>query len=350
MKAASAGMQAHLAGDALTLATLWRVTRVDGALFTFTDHDRDIVYGGDTYRAALGYRRAAVSSGADLAVDETELEGLLDAASITEADLRAGRWDGAEVRIFLVNWANLANGEIKVRRGTLGEVTLRDDGSYRAELRGLAQRLQAPIGSLYQPECRADLGDAKCKIPLRPPVRQSSAAYALGAFMRVGVSGPIATTYDEGGAIWECTTAGTAAASDPGGWAGSGPITDGSVVWAKRTAWTRPATIATVSSSVSYVLTADDIGTYADGWFDGGVAIWETGVNAGVAREVLSWTQASRALLLFAPPPLTPEPTDILRIQPGCDKRWSTCGTRFANRLNFRGEPHVPGAAGLLPA
>jgi len=32
----------------------------------------------------------------------------------------------------------------------------------------------------------------------------------------------------------------------------------------------------------------------------------------------------------------------VFRIQPGCDKRLVTCRTKFANRLNFRGEPHVP--------
>jgi uncharacterized phage protein (TIGR02218 family) len=27
----------------------------------------------------------------------------------------------------------------------------------------------------------------------------------------------------------------------------------------------------------------------------------------------------------------------------GCDKRLETCRDRFANTLNFRGEPHLPG-------
>ena len=40
------------------------------------------------------------------------------------------------------------------------------DGSFRAELRGLAQPLQSTVGSLYQAECRADLGDARCKVDL----------------------------------------------------------------------------------------------------------------------------------------------------------------------------------------
>jgi len=357
MKTISAGLLAHIQGEALTLATLWRVVRADGTVFTFTDHDADIAYGGETYLAAVGYERSAIASGAELAVDETELLGLLDAASIDADELRAGLWDYAEVRIFAVNWADLTQGELKLRRGRLGEVIARDDGSFRAELRGLAQPLQATIGGLYQPECRADLGDVRCGLPLRPAVRANSTAYTAstpavrGSFMRVSVAGgAIADSRDEGGAIWECTTSGTSAASDPGGWAAGLPgdtVTDGSVVWTKRTAWTRPAEIAAVTDSVTLVLTGHDIETYADDWFTGGVAIWETGANAGVAREVVDWTQGSTTLSLFSPPPFVPTPGDVIRIQPGCDHSSARCKI-FGNFLNFRGEPFVPGAPAMV--
>jgi uncharacterized phage protein (TIGR02218 family) len=283
MKSVSGGLATHLVGESLTLATLWRVTRVDGTVFTFTDHDRDISYGGEDYLAALGYQRAAVASGSQLAVDETELLGLLDAASIDEAELRAGLWDGATVRIFVVNHADLTQGELKVRKGTLGEVIISDDGSFRAELRGLAQPLQQTIGSLAQAECRADLGDARCGLDL----------------------------------------------SYPG-------------------SWTAQDTIATVTDSVTLVLTGTGTSLLADGWFDGGVAIWQTGDNAGVAREVVGWTQGTLTLELLGPPPFAPAPTDVLHIQSGCDKRWATCRDKFNNKLNFRGEPLVPGANALM--
>ncbi|PWS34550.1 hypothetical protein DFH01_23695 [Falsiroseomonas bella] len=278
MKAISAGLAAHLAGQATTLATLWRVQRRDGAVFTFTDHDRDIAYGGETYLAALGYQRAAIATGASLAVDETELLGLLDSAALDPAELRAGLWDHAEVRIFAVNYANLADGGMKLRRGRLGEVIARDDGSFSAELRGLAQPLQAVIGAVYQPECRADLGDARCKLNL-----------AFGA------------------------------------------------------GWTQQASVEAVVDSTTLVLADDGIGGFASTYFEGGVAIWQSGPNAGVAREVLAWDQGSRTLSLFAPPPVAPTVGDVLHLQPGCDKRKATCQAVFDNYLNFRGEPFVPG-------
>ena len=45
---------------------------------------------------------------------------------ITEDDLRAGQYDFAEVRMFLVNHENLGQGILKLRRGWLGEVAIRD--------------------------------------------------------------------------------------------------------------------------------------------------------------------------------------------------------------------------------
>jgi len=56
------------------------------------------------------------------------------ADGITEEDLRTGKCDFAEVRMFRVNYENLAQGILKLRRGWLGEVTIRD-GMYVAELR-----------------------------------------------------------------------------------------------------------------------------------------------------------------------------------------------------------------------
>ena len=35
-------------------------------------------------------------------------------------------------------------------------------------------------------------------------------------------------------------------------------------------------------------------------------------------------------------------------IAAGCDKSFVTCGARFANRVNFRGFPHMPGADAVL--
>jgi hypothetical protein len=55
VKAVSTALAAHLAGPVTTLATCWRITRTDGVVFRFTDHNRDLVVDGEVYEASAGY-------------------------------------------------------------------------------------------------------------------------------------------------------------------------------------------------------------------------------------------------------------------------------------------------------
>jgi uncharacterized phage protein (TIGR02218 family) len=48
-------------------------------------------------------------------------------------------------------------------------------------------------------------------------------------------------------------------------------------------------------------------------------------------------------LSLARPLPLAPQVGDAINITMGCDKAFATCKTRFANILNFRGQPTLPG-------
>jgi uncharacterized phage protein (TIGR02218 family) len=161
----SAALAQHLASEVTTLATCWQITRRDGEALGFTDHVRDLVVDGVTYRAASGYTRTAIRGTADLAVDNLDVESVFSDDGITEQDLRAGKYDFAEIRMFLANYQDLAQGILKLRRGWLGEVTIRD-GMYVAELRGMTQKLQMTVGEVYAPDCSADLGDARCGIDL----------------------------------------------------------------------------------------------------------------------------------------------------------------------------------------
>jgi uncharacterized phage protein (TIGR02218 family) len=163
MKSVSANLAAHAAGEALTMCTCWKVTRADGLIFGFTDHNLPLSISGVTYKALTGHTASSVESTADLSVDNLEVTSFLDDASITELDLLAGVWNHAVVEIFRVNYLALADGTMSVRKGHLGEVRVRGKGAI-AELRGLAQVLQQTIGEVYSPSCRADLFDTRCKL------------------------------------------------------------------------------------------------------------------------------------------------------------------------------------------
>lgn len=222
MKTVSLDFANHLAQEVTTLATCWKLIRRDGTTLFFTDHDRDLEVDGDLYLSAIGYSRTAIDNDISMGVDNLDVMGFLDSDAITEIDLRAGAYDFAEVYVFMVNWDDLSQGILKQRRGWLGEVTLAENGVFHAELRGLTQALSQTIGEVYSPECRADLGDSRCKIPIQPPVIQRSTDYTLGDFVRVAtLSDSNVDSTSEGeqylyeNRIYEVTRAGHTGVTEP---------------------------------------------------------------------------------------------------------------------------------------
>ena len=161
------GLFQHLAGGQTTVCRAWLVTRRDGIRLGFTDHDRDLSFEGAVFRAESGLTARALQQTTGLAVDNTEAVGALSDVSVSDADLLAGRFDAAEVRAWLVNWANPEE-RLEQFRGTLGEVT-RAAGAFRAELRGLTEALNQPQGRVYQRRCSAVLGDGQCRFDLAQP-------------------------------------------------------------------------------------------------------------------------------------------------------------------------------------
>ena len=76
------------------------------------------------------------------AVDNLDLVGVFAEGGLVEDEVRAGLFDGAEIRVSFVNCQDADSyGEIKLRKGTLGEVRLTPQGHFTAELRGLSQPL-----------------------------------------------------------------------------------------------------------------------------------------------------------------------------------------------------------------
>ncbi len=167
MRAIPSALQEKLDSGVTTLAHCWRLTRRDGVVLGFTDHDRDIAFDGAVFLPDSGATGSALSVSADLAADNADIEGALSASALSGEDLAAGRYDGARVEIFRVNWAAPAQ-RVLVKKGVIGEVT-RNGRAFRAELRGISHLLDQPQGRVYQRLCDANLGDSKCGVDLDDP-------------------------------------------------------------------------------------------------------------------------------------------------------------------------------------
>ena len=165
MRTASSPLNAHLAGEVTSLAICWKLTLVDTSVMGFTDHTSDLTISSQLYKAATGFSPTSIETKDRFSVDNLDVAGVLDTASITEADIMAGKYDFAEIEIFMVNVTDLTQGTITHRRGWLGEVSLKNS-QFIAEVRGLTQKLSQNIVELYSPTCRAIFGDTRCKVNL----------------------------------------------------------------------------------------------------------------------------------------------------------------------------------------
>ncbi len=196
----SDALAAHLAGGAATVARAWQVTRKDGVVLGFTDHDRDLRWGGVDFRAGSGLAAGVLEQATGLSVDNAEALGALTDDAVTEADLVAGRYDGAEVVGWLVNWDSPAERRVEFR-GRIGAIS-RNGVAFTAELRGLSEALNVEAGASYRRQCAAELGDGRCGFDLATPGFRLAGTLADatdGAVMEVtGIAGAPEGWFDQG--------------------------------------------------------------------------------------------------------------------------------------------------------
>lgn len=279
MREVPPSLAASLAGPATTLAYCWRLTRTDGAVLGFTDHDETLQFDGTAFEAATGLTAGEAEAELGLAAGTQEVEGALSSLAIDEADIRAGRYDGAKVEIFLVDWQQPGE-PMLLEIAELGEVR-RGGQAFTAELRGIESRLDQQKGRIYRRRCDAVLGDARCGVDVAAEGRTVEMVLLRETAGALTVSG----------------------LDDPGRFAG------GRLTW----------------------LSGDAAG------LSGEIAGIGEGAAPGETRITL--VEACAAALA---------PGDRMRLVIGCDKSFETCRGKFANGLNFRGFPHIPGTDAAL--
>ena len=148
-----------------TLALCWRLERRDGVALGFTTHDRDLEIGGLLYRAAPGMLPSAIALSDGFEAESLDVEGALTSAAISAGDLArraVGRRGGGGVHGRLGG----AGGRDLCRRARRARRGLDQGDAFEAELRGSAALLDAPVVEQTSPECRAELGDKRCRVDM----------------------------------------------------------------------------------------------------------------------------------------------------------------------------------------
>ena len=183
-----------------TLALCWRIERRDGVGLGLTAHDRDLAIDGNVYRASPGMTPSAIRRGDGSEADSMDVAGVMRSDAISEADLLGGRWDGARVAIFAVDWTDTAN-RVELGEGTIGAVETRD-GGFTAELRGAASLLDRPVSEETSPECRATLGDKRCRVAMAGRRMLTRVTACDEELVTVSVAEPVANGWGGGRLRW----------------------------------------------------------------------------------------------------------------------------------------------------
>lgn len=103
-------------------------------------------------------------------------------------------------------------------------------------------------------------------------------------------------------------------------------------------------TILDVTSARSF--SASGLAAFAPDWFTRGLLTFTSGAANGQAIEVKTHRilpSGETALEVWAPARLPLVIGQTFTITAGCDRTLATCREKFANTVNFRGFPHMPG-------
>lgn len=340
-------MDGYLASSSATLNACLRLTAKDGTVLGFTNYTRPITFEGITYSAVDAATPTALQSNSGLAVDNLDVETYRSLTGVSGPDLLRGKWDFADVRLFLINPNDTAAGVLKLRRGRIGKVSLGRQ-KLTAEVRGLMEAFTKQTLDIYQPACRVDVGDEVCGVKMEPPVWTATTLsvnitpfdYKLGATVRPTV---------ENGRFFRCSISGTTGASEPIWDTTIGNTTiDGTVTWIAVQANKVTGTVTALFGN-KRVFNSDR--TEPDDMFTGGLLEWLTGLNAGAQMEVKAYVMLDGNFKLVLPMWFDLTLGDTFSVQLGCFKRVILdCKDKFNNTHNFQGEPYVSQNFRVSPA
>lgn len=284
MRTVPAALQTHLDGAATTTTRLLKITTKAGDSFGLSMLPEDVAYDdGDgllTYSASNGFDPSALANDLGFTVSNTEGRALLSAdMGITLEMVRAGELDDATWRLYLVNFRDLTAGRhVLLDAGDVGEVRTQFGMVWIPELLGLGMRLRQPIGGVWSRTCRAIFGS-----PADGPTGcgvDAEALWVLGSVASVGAE--------------------------------TNRVFSGDVVVGGSGITPRP-----------------------------GVVEWLSGDNVGKRFGVEEVDTLE--VTLAEPTPYPIQAGDEYRIRPDCAKRFlEDCRDKYANALNFKGEPHIP--------
>lgn len=144
-------------------ASCWKIERTDGIVLRFTDHNQNLTVDGEVYEPLAGSFASSRQRSEGTSPQNMDIRGSLTSATITEEDLRLGKYREAKVTDFTVDWQYPFAGKFRLSVYYIENTTF-DGEVWYASIAGLKVRLTQVIGDLYERKCRFQLYDSNCTV------------------------------------------------------------------------------------------------------------------------------------------------------------------------------------------
>ena len=167
MRPIDSALEAHLAQEATTLCRCWIIECTDGSKLGFTEHDEQLEVQGVVCEQLGGMESSQIEDQLGFGVNSAEVSGAIVSGRVTAEDIRAGLYDQATIKTFLVNW-QAPEKHVLDRVHLVSKIT-QTDSHFSFELKGLASIADRTQGRHFVSRCQASLGDSNCGIDLSNP-------------------------------------------------------------------------------------------------------------------------------------------------------------------------------------
>lgn len=350
---ASEGAIAKLDLDVYRQVRLWTITRVDGWIRRYTDHNRRIKFRGDWFYPMNGMDASASRRETTFKGQNFETIGVISDSDITAEDLVNDKFKSARIQQWIVDWKYPFHGYFNYSSFILRDHD-HDSLLWQAQVEGPVSKLNQTIGHTYSDDCRHSYGGLGCNRILdtdsaasQTITHYNSAGVVTGSVSVNGHPQLVLNAFNQplGPTPYRnrwMRVDGVRVATPPG----SEENTNTSF-------YLNTADIASdYESNDPALVSAGSVDLWdlqtEGGWFSMGQLIFTSGnLESTELREINFYEQpfgsAYIKVTMRVPLPEIPAVGDTLDIIAGCNRSWTHCRAKNAQVYFFGGFLFIPG-------